>query len=203
MIMNLKTNIIKKLKNYIVKKVALQKMFEDDDFFNCQLKLRNFWTGKKHIKVQYSENNHLHSLPFTLNKDVLTVKIPKQFLFTEKSKHVIKLYINKKLMWITPSDDFKKNNEELIIGDKLFKTLVNKNIFVNRKFSEFNFKKNKIYTTVLNANYNSVSLKLEEPIPLEDNPVEVYAFYRKKVKLIASTHSDPQKVILEDFTLLG
>jgi len=198
-----KTKLAKGLKKRLMKKVVLQNVTIEQDV-KFRLKLYNFWSIKKKIEIQCEEEGNMTALPFECKRSILTIKVPKEKLLTNETKYVIKLWINDELMWITPSADFDENNEDLIIENKLCSLHINKNIMIKKRFTEFNFGEDKIFSNLLNTDYNSVELKLEMPESYKTSSVEVYAFYKRKIKVIEATYCvNEQKLQLKDFSLLS
>src|SRR5690606_31652205 len=142
--MNLIKKIMKKsfkrLKEILVKKVFLNKVIFKSEDLIYELKLKNFGLFKKKVEFQYIVDDIVHIVPYKLSGNHLYAKIPFELLNQTKQRAVIKLYINKQLMWIKESNEFSEKNVGYLVKEHYFITSVNKNIFIRNSYSDFPFR---------------------------------------------------------------
>lgn len=202
--MRFKNNkILKKIRKRLVKKVTMEEVYTYDDHLHYKLVLKNFW-NLKNIRVNLMSRSSLEELPYKLERNLLSIKVPIDYIKEDDSKFNIKLIINDKVMWIKPSDSFLENNRNIMVDDKCFYTIVHKkNIIIRRKFEGFSFTSQKVFIESIKTKYSSIYLKMNASY--NSNDFEVYAFNNNnnKYRVLEAEYIENDTFILNDFRLFS
>lgn len=198
--------VFRKIKKGLVKKVEIDKHYLDENHLTFEFKLTNYFRIKKPLEVQLLLEEEIHLLDYILIKrNRLLIKVPTQLLSLVNPSAQIKLYINKKLVWITESSDYEDYNQSLLIGNNYLTTIVNKNIRLRNRFSELSFNKDSLYTTINATHYNTLEFSLLLPLPQVDGKeIEIYFFNNNRYRIVYGIFDRlQQKIVLNDLTSLS
>lgn len=183
--------LIKQIKKRLVKKVVLEDISRENGFLILSLRLRNFISLKKEIRLTLTAEQQNEEIPFQLDNNHLVARISDDLL-KDCEKATIPLKINHEPMWITADDAL--DYENIIINNKYFVIRVGDGIHFYEQFHEFQFATEKIAISDLQADYDTISFSLGEmsqPVAIQD--MKIVALQRNKIHYVDTEYDETQK----------
>ncbi|CDQ38373.1 CDP-glycerol glycerophosphotransferase family protein [Virgibacillus salexigens] len=198
-----KYKLIKNLRNKLVKKVTVHGFELENNYLRFNLQLKNFLM-KKNVKSLLVDKKISREIPCDLQGNNLEIKIPfDYFTEMEDGKSSIKLFINKKLMLIKPSEEFVEDSKFAIIDGKYYAISVNKNISIRNYFNKYKFNSKKLYLQNMRTGFDLLEGNILLPVE-EINKFEIYALNYNKIRTVDTQYAEQtNKITLSNFSMLS
>lgn len=191
----------------LVKRVEVTKHEFDGQELVFTFQLSNFFSLKKQIEAEFLVGDEVHALPSKLTRtNQLTVSIPQNLLAIVDTTSTVKVKINGKPSWITKHPVYKDGDfqDSILVGSKYLTTQVKKDIKVTNRFADFFFMEKTMGAAVVSAQYDTLTLKFDEPLSLMEEEVEVYAFNNRQFRILSgSLDSVGQTVVIQHFQAMS
>ncbi|WP_017378553.1 CDP-glycerol glycerophosphotransferase family protein [Paenisporosarcina sp. TG-14] len=195
--------VLNRLKKMLVKRVELKKHEFDGQELVFYFQLSNFFVLKKQIKAEFLVGEEVHTLPSKVTQNnQLTVRIPQNSLSIVDTTSTVTIKINGKTSWITKHPDYEDGDfqDSILFGNKYLTTQVKKNIKVTNRFADFFFMEKTIGASVSSAQYDTLTLKFDKPVPLKEEEVELYAFNNRQFRILSGVlDSSRQTAVIQNF----
>lgn len=207
LLMKFKMNkILRKIKKKLIKKVIFYDYYESEKFINYKLRLVNFINLKKNVEAHFiSDNKHLKTA-YKLERNILTIQLPKEYLYKVDYRAVIKLVINKQEMLITLDEELMNYKENIIFNNKHYGISVNKNITIINRYNEFKFNPGNVSFHISELHYDSMILTLDNTYPqiTANTNIKFYAFSNNKVRELNTLYNRLSgELEIKDFSLFS
>lgn len=187
----------------LVKRVEVTNYEFDGQELVFNFQLSNFFSLNKQIEAEFLVGDEVHPLSSKLEgTNKLTVSIPQNLLAIVDTTSTVKIKINGKSSWITKHPIYKDGDyqDSILVGSKYLTTQVKKDIKVTNRFADFFFMEKMIGASVVSSQYDTLTLKFDEPLSLMEDEVEVYAFNNRQFRILSgSLDKVGQTVVIQHF----
>ncbi|WP_416145245.1 CDP-glycerol glycerophosphotransferase family protein [Planococcus koreensis] len=195
--------VLNKLKKMLVKRVELTKHEFDGQELVFHFQLSNFFVLKKNIEAEFLVGEEINTLPTKMvQSNHLTVRIPQNLLSIVETTSILKIKINGKTAWITKHPVYQDGDfqDSILFGSKYLTTQVKKNIKITNRFADFFFMEKTMSAAISSTQYDTLTLKFDQALPLHGDEMEVYAFNNRQFRVLSGDlDSSKQTAVIRNF----
>ncbi len=193
---------LRKLRNYIIKRVEAEKHYLTDTHLVFEFQLTNFLLIRK-VHAEFWNNDEHLPVEYELTKrDKLKILIPLNYLDRIETGAKVKIFINKQSVWLTEHASYKEGdfNESLMVNERYLTTRVKKTLTISNRFSEFRFTGSEVPVAVSDSSYDKLYLSWKDAELENEAEVKLYAFKNRQFKILNGVYDESSGLlIIEDF----
>ncbi|TAA72874.1 CDP-glycerol glycerophosphotransferase family protein [Planococcus salinarum] len=196
---------LKRVRNYLIKKVEVEKHYLTDEHLVFEFKLSKFLLIRK-VRAEFLNNEDQLPVDAELTKRTkLKIFVPLAYLDQIETGAKVKVYINNQAVWLTEHSSYKDGdfNESVMVNERYLTTRVKKTLTISSRFSEFRFTGRDVPITVADSAYNTLRLNWHDTSFESGAEVKLYAFKNRQFKILAATYDATSGMLaIEDFSEL-